>query len=182
MDVEPEPTSATARLHPVDVFGTVEPNSKSGAALGHIREAVEASPPSSPVFAPLLRRTSLRRTQSVDLSLWQPAVPSPLGPARRKRGEREREAGHERRREKDTLRAELDASAPGLALDPRIASDVLALERRFAAASKGKLPSSRPPRSHAHRPRHSLPVTPNRNDLLSTPNRGGSLEPLAPLP
>ncbi|QRW05995.1 transmembrane protein [Ceratobasidium sp. AG-Ba] len=160
-------------------------NSKSGAALGYIREAVEASPPSSPVFAPLPRRTSSRRTQSVDLSSRQPAVPSPLGPVRRKRGEREREAGQERRREKDTLRAELDASAavaPGLALDPRIASDVLALERRFAAASRGKSPSSRPPRSHAHRPRHSLPVTPNRNDLLSTPNRVGSVEPLAPLP
>ncbi|QRW12278.1 transmembrane protein [Ceratobasidium sp. AG-Ba] len=185
MDVEPEQTSTTARLQPVDVFGTVEPNSKSGAALGYIREAVEASPPSSPVFAPLPRRTSSRRTQSVDLSSRQPAVPSPLGPVRRKRGEREREAGQERRREKDTLRAELDASAavaPGLALDPRIASDVLALERRFAAASRGKSPSSRPPRSHAHRPRHSLPVTPNRNDLLSTPNRVGSVEPLAPLP
>ncbi|KAG9119065.1 hypothetical protein FRC07_006095, partial [Ceratobasidium sp. 392] len=155
----------------------------------HIREAGDGSPSNVPLFAPTRiapARTSSRRAQSVGGTTVprQPVVPSPLGPSRRKRGERE--AGHERRREKDSIRAELDASAavaPGLALDPRIASDVLALERRFAAASKGKSPV-RPPRAHAHRPRHSLPV--NRSDQLSSPSndihRATSLEPLAPLP
>ncbi|KAG9102867.1 hypothetical protein FRC06_000931 [Ceratobasidium sp. 370] len=177
---------------PVDVFGSVEPlrTHHPSDPMQHTREAGDSSPPTSPLFTPtriVPTRAGSRRTQSVGgaLAPRQPAAPSPLGPARRKRGERE--AGHERKREKDTLRAELDASAviaPGLALDPRIASDVLALERRFAAASKGKSPL-RPPRTHGHRPRHSLPA--NRADLLSPPShahavhRANSPEQLAPL-
>ncbi|CAE6521509.1 unnamed protein product [Rhizoctonia solani] len=55
--------------------------------------------------------------------------------------------------------------------DPRIASDVLALERRFAAASKGKSLASRDrPHHRSHRPRHSLPVTAGREHV-------GSAEP-----
>ncbi|KAG9086271.1 hypothetical protein FRC06_003197 [Ceratobasidium sp. 370] len=48
--------------------------------------------------------------------------------------------------------------------DPQIAFDVLALERRFATAYKRKS-SLRPPRTHVHRPRHSLPA--NRADPWS---------------
>ncbi|KAG8738468.1 hypothetical protein FRC10_006814 [Ceratobasidium sp. 414] len=185
--MEPAPSSI-----PVDVFGSVEPlrTPNPGDPIQHIREASDSSPPTSPLFTPtriVPARAASRRTQSVGgaLAPRQPVVPSPLGPARRKRGERE--AGHERKREKDTLRAELDASAavaPGLALDPRIASDVLDLERRFAAASKGKSPL-RPPRTHTHRSRYSLPA--NRTDLLSPPShthavhRANSPEQLAPL-
>ncbi|KAG8690697.1 hypothetical protein FRC08_010447, partial [Ceratobasidium sp. 394] len=172
---------------PVDVFGTVEPLRAPGDSTQHTREAGDSSPPTSPPSRIVPARAGSRRTQSVGgaLAPRQPVAPSPLGPARRKRGERE--AGHERKKEKDTLRAELDASAavaPGLALDPRIASDVLDLERRFAAASKGKSPL-RPPRTYVHRPRHSLPA--NRTDLLSPPahahaaHRANSPEQLAPL-
>ncbi|CAE6420432.1 hypothetical protein ACGC1H_006625 [Rhizoctonia solani] len=53
--------------------------------------------------------------------------------------------------------------------DPRIASDVLALERRFAAASKGKSLASRDrPHHRSHKPRHSLPVTAGREHTGST--------------
>ncbi|KAG8709026.1 hypothetical protein FRC09_000908 [Ceratobasidium sp. 395] len=168
---------------PIDVFGNVEPL-RTPRPTDYTHEA--DSPPTSPLFTPariVPARAGSRRTQSVagaSVVPRQPAVPSPLGPSRRKRGERD-----ERRREKDSLRAELESSAavaPGLALDPRIASDVLALERRFVVASKGKSPV-RPHRTHAHRPRHSLPV--NRSDLSSPSHaihRANSLEHLAPLP
>lgn len=123
------PSSSTTPV--MDVFGNVESISNSKAhPAHHTREqpAVDDTPPSSTFFThsqpvrPLSSRAGSRRTQSVDVMSRvvprQPTVPSPLGPARRKRGERD--VGHERSREKDTLRAELDASAsavtPGLAL------------------------------------------------------------------
>ncbi|KAH7334427.1 hypothetical protein B0J17DRAFT_720836 [Rhizoctonia solani] len=135
----------------MDVFGAVEP-----VVTHHSREppVVDDSPSASGIPS----STRSRRTQSVDVS---------ARPARRRR----------ERGERDRIRAELDA-APGLALDPRIASDVLALEKRFAAASKGKSPASRDrPHHRSHRPRHSLPITPGRE-------RAGSVEshPLSTLP
>ena len=123
------PSSSTTPA--TDVFGSIEslPTPKAHP-VHHTREQpiIDNSPPSSPFFIPsqpvrpLSSRTGSRRTQSVDVTPQgvprQPAVPSLLGPARRKRGERD--VGYERSREKDTLRAELDASAsavtPGLAL------------------------------------------------------------------
>lgn len=127
-------SSSTAQV--IDVFGTVEPiHTPKPHPVLHTREQpiIDSSPPSSPLFAPPIQpvrtlpsRTGSRRTQSVDVVPRavprQPAAPSLLGPARRKRGERERErdGAHERNKEKDSLRAELDAStsavAPGLAL------------------------------------------------------------------
>ncbi|CAE6462265.1 unnamed protein product [Rhizoctonia solani] len=67
--------------------------------------------------------------------------------------------------------------------DPRIASDVLALERRFAAASKGKSPASRDrPHHRSHRPRHSLPVTPGREHTVSAePPQLSTLPELSPV-
>ncbi|CAE6421201.1 unnamed protein product [Rhizoctonia solani] len=135
----------------MDVFGAVEP-----VVTHHSREppVVDDSPSASGIPS----STRSRRTQSVDVS---------ARPARRRR----------ERGERDRIRAELDA-APGLVLDPRIASDVLALEKRFAAASKGKSPASRDrPHHRSHRPRHSLPITPGRE-------HAGSVEshPLSTLP
>ncbi|KAF8711683.1 hypothetical protein RHS03_01479, partial [Rhizoctonia solani] len=130
----------------MDVFGTVEP-----VVAHHTREqpVVDDSPSASGI------QSSTRasgRAQSADVS---------ARPSRRRR----------ERGDKSRLRAELDAAAPALALDPRIASDVLALERRFAAASKGKsLPSRDRPHHRTHRPRPSLPISPARDHL-------GSIEP-----
>ncbi|KAJ1301567.1 hypothetical protein OPQ81_008815 [Rhizoctonia solani] len=128
----------------MDVFGAVEP-----VVTHHSREqpVVDDSPSASGI--PSSTRGS-RKSQSVDVS---------ARPARRRR----------ERGERDRIRAELDAAVPALALDPRIASDVLALERRFAAVSKGKSPTSRDrPPHRSHRPRHSLPVTPGREHPITT--------------
>lgn len=129
------PSSST--MPPMDVFGSVEsvPTPKAHP-VHHSREQPTAddSLPSSDFFTPLQSaqplssRAGSRRTQSVDVMPRvvprQPAAPSLLGPARRKRGERD--VGYERIREKDTLRAELDASAvtPGLALGMSLTSTI----------------------------------------------------------
>ncbi|CAE6460051.1 unnamed protein product [Rhizoctonia solani] len=139
----------------MDVFGAVEP-----VVVYHSREQPVVD--DSPSGMPSSTRGS-RRTQSVDVS---------ARPARRRR----------ERGERDKIRAELDAAAPGLALDPRIASDVLALERRFAAASKGKSLASRErPHHRSHKPRHSLPVTAAREHAGTTePPQLSTLPELSP--
>ncbi|CAE6460023.1 unnamed protein product [Rhizoctonia solani] len=142
----------------MDVFGAVEP-----VVPHHTREqpVVDDSPSASGIQS---STRASRRTQSVDVSVRPPR-------RRRERVDRDR-----------LLREELGAAAPGLALDPRIASDVLALERRFAAASKGKsLPSRDRPHHRTHRPRPSLPITPGRDHAVSTePQQLSTLPEMSP--
>ncbi|CAE7050432.1 unnamed protein product [Rhizoctonia solani] len=117
----------------MDVFGAVEP-----VVTHHSREqaVVDDSPSASGI--PSSARGS-RRTQSVDVSSTWIGFGPHFTPTMS------------------------DLLLTVRRTDPRIASDVLALERRFAAASKGKSPSSRDRPHRAHRVRHSLPVTPGRD-------------------